>query len=62
VAANEVAVEQAAVPFDTLAVHRVIAPDWKLTVPVASEGSPETDKETVSPCGAEAGVAEADIE
>jgi hypothetical protein len=46
----------------SVAVHSVVVPDLKLTVPVASPGMPETDKETALPYGVELGLAEADIE
>jgi hypothetical protein len=42
-----------------VAVHNVVDPEVKVTVPVAAPGTPETDRVTAVPYAAEAGVAEA---
>jgi choline-glycine betaine transporter len=42
-----------------VAVHRVVDPEVNVTVPVAPEGSPDTDRITTVPWGVEVGFAAA---
>jgi hypothetical protein len=44
-----------------VAVHNVVDPEVKVTVPVAAAGIPDTDRVTAVPCAVDVGFAEAVI-